>query len=120
MEVYVLRGARPHDLLMPRRRHHCNSLLRSKVGISLVSPPCNTHSRARHANTDGPRPVRDKTWPGGRPGLTDKEQFAAQQANVLADYSLEDMGKAADASAIAWMEFPEDFGKAALGTLGPN
>jgi hypothetical protein len=52
------------------------------VDVLLVSPPCNTFSRARHHfRQGGPRPLRSATWPMGFPWLRVTDQETVQTAN---------------------------------------
>ena len=43
----------------------------------IVSPPCNTFSRARfqHRQHPGPKPLRTRTWPRGFPWLSNANNF---------------------------------------------
>ena len=64
----------------------------------------------------GPRPVRDSTWPRGRPDLTPVETKAVSDANVLADYAIQAMALAEAKGKFCLLEFPEDLGRTPRGT----
>ena len=54
------------------------------VDVLLVSPPCNTFSRARHHfKHGGPRPLRSAAWPLGFPWLRMTDQETVQTANFF-------------------------------------
>eukprot|EP00969_Alexandrium_andersonii_P331471 14650279-Alexandrium_andersonii.AAC.1 len=55
----------------------------------VVSPPCNTFSRAVWSNRCGPRPVRDRENPRGYPWLTGALKRKCEEANALVDLALE-------------------------------
>ena len=88
----------------------------------IVTPPCNTFSRAVFANRRGPAPVRDWQWPRGFPWLAAASREAAEGANELVDFSVRLLQAAAQAPPRdGWrrcrglLEHPEDLGSAALG-----
>ena len=78
IEVDLLR-----ELLQEHHRSRYLQLLEEACDACLSAPPCNTHTRARHSGFPGPRPVRDSTWPRGRPDLTPAEVKAVPDANIL-------------------------------------
>ena len=49
----------------------------------LITPPCNTHSRARHKKNGGPRPLRDLKHPDGFPWLKEPHKSEVDKANKL-------------------------------------
>ena len=50
----------------------------------IVSPPCNTFSRARFQRRHpGPRPVRTKAWPRGFPWLSNANKQKVAEANFF-------------------------------------
>ena len=70
-EVDVLRGGPLRDLLSAaRRKDYLQDIRSGRHAASIIAPPCETHTRARHANRNGPPPLRSKAWPRGLPGLT--------------------------------------------------
>ena len=84
-EVDVLRGGPFHDLLSAATRKDYLQDTRSGRHAALVTaPPCETHTRARHANRSGPPPLRSKAWPRGLPGLTSAQQEQLRRSNLLA------------------------------------
>ena len=68
-EIDTLRGGLAHNLLEPEAQ---SSFIRrvseGEFDLVIVTPPCNTFSRAVFQADDGPKPVRDKQWPKGFPG----------------------------------------------------
>ena len=88
-DVDLLRGGAAHDLLTPERRGHYFDRISSGVDILILAPPCDTHTRARHSLVAGPRPLRDASWPRGRPGLTAAEQIKVDKANILTDFAVQ-------------------------------
>ena len=122
--VDTLRGGQLHNLLdAERRASYLRKISEGKFDITIVAPPCNKHSRAVFANTDGPRPIRDFWNPRGMPTLTAEERILADESNTLLDFAVQAVQAAAKASeaATSWripravMEFPEDLGEAKLG-----
>ena len=53
----------------------------------IVSPPCNTFSRARFHFQDwpGPRPLRNINWPRGFPWLSQHHKAVVEEANMFVD-----------------------------------
>ena len=64
----------------------------------------------------GPRPLRDASWPRGRPDLTEAERDKVNKANILTDFAIQALRAAAERNVLALLEFPEDLGKTAKGT----
>ena len=106
-EVELLRGGPARDLLSPMRRRHYLAKA-AVVDVVVVTPPCNTHSRARHSGMPGPPPLRDAPFPRGLPELSAANQRSVDEANMIADLSVEVLRVAADNGRFALLEFPED------------
>ena len=55
--------------------------------VLIVSPPCNTFSRARFQNRchPGPKPLRTRMWPRGFPWLSAAHRAKVDEANSLVD-----------------------------------
>eukprot|EP00973_Karenia_brevis_P065301 9070731-Karenia_brevis.AAC.1 len=68
-EVDLLRGEKLHDLAEEAVWDKVCKEVRT-ADVVLVTPPCNTHSRALWANPNGPCPVRNKSYPRGFPWLS--------------------------------------------------
>ena len=57
-----------HDLTDENLWERIFSLLKEGDWVLIVSPPCNTFSRARfQLQFPGPKPLRTQTWPRGFP-----------------------------------------------------
>ena len=56
--------------------------------IVAVIPPCSTWSRARHADTEGQKPLRSRSHPLGLPALTESEQQKVDKANENLELAL--------------------------------
>ena len=86
------------------------------VDVLLVSPPCNTFSRARHHfRQGGPRPLRSATWPLGFPWLRVTDQETVQTANFFIFQCLEAAKRMHAQGRFYWWEHPEDLGKTRAG-----
>ena len=79
--------------------------------VVIATPPCNTHSRARHANGEGPPPIRSKQFPRGCPWLFGKGKEDADQANKFIEQTLEICFAAFESQAAYLIEHPEDLGR---------
>ena len=59
VEVDIVRGGMTHDLLSAaRRKDRLGDIREGRHAALILAPPCETHTRARHANRDGPPPLR--------------------------------------------------------------
>ena len=111
VEVDILRDPLLHDVLdevnwqglMLRVTNH-------EFQVVLVTPPCNTHSRAVWANSDGPKPVRSRVHPLGFPWLQGKQLAKCGMANLFMEKSIEASLVAHSAGAVFLWEHPEDLG----------
>ena len=71
LEVDVLRDPVTHDLLDASARfQHLEDIFEGRVHITIVTPPCNTHSRAPFSGLPGPAPLRSAEHPHGLPNLS--------------------------------------------------
>ena len=76
----------------------------------MVTPACSTFSRALFANADGPRPLRDATYPEGFPWLQGADQIKVNAGTALLKFAHE-LLQTAKQSNLFWLEeFPEDLG----------
>ena len=63
-EIDLLRGGARHNLLLgAKRKHWLRAVKDGRYDMVVASPPCNTFSRARWANNNGPPPLRMKHCP---------------------------------------------------------
>ena len=90
--------------------------------LVIVTPPCNTFSRAVFQKDSGPKPIRDREWPKGFPWLEAEARIRADEGNQLLDFSIRMLQAATAAKRSSawrctrsWLEFPEDLGRAPLG-----
>ena len=88
------------------------------VDVLLLSPPCNTFSRARHHfRQGGPRPLRSAAWPLGFPWLRVQDQEVVQTANFFIFQCMEAAKRMHAKQKFFWWEHPEDLGKTKAGDL---
>jgi len=118
-EVDILQGDRAHDLT---RTSVANKLMKqledNKYQALIASPPCDTSSRARYANFNGPRPLRSKVHPRGFPWLRGEKKRKVQLANTLMDFTWKAMiTQAKNVPGTVLTEFPEDLGKVQSGPM---
>ena len=78
----------------------------------IVSPPCNTFSRARFQNRHhpGPKPLRTRTWPRGFPWLSHANKLKVEEANTFVDRCIQACHIVADTGGHFILEHPEDLG----------
>ena len=85
--------------------------------ILLLSPPGSTFSRARnrHDGRNGPRPVRDHTFPWGFPWLRNADRDRVSEANFFIKQCLK-AAKLQDQAGQCWLlVHPEDLGLTSSG-----
>ena len=115
-EVDLCRGGDAHDLtndaLAATLRHKVKERHFHAV---IVTPPCNTHSRATYANRRGPRPLRSKKYPSGLPGLPKHLADKVKTADKLIKVALDLCRVAASVGTPYLVEHPEDLGATPLG-----
>ena len=114
-EMDVLRGGARHDLLSKARQKRLLKRISEGEFILVVSsPPCGTFSRARHANRQGPRPVRSKVFPRGFPWLQGRTKKHVKDANELVDFTVKALSaQHVTNPGLTLLEHPEDLGKVA-------
>ena len=78
----------------------------------IVSPPCNTFSRARFHFQDwpGPRPLRNINWPRGFPWLSQHHRAVVEEANLFIDRCIKACLACHSAGGKFIIEHPEDLG----------
>ena len=78
----------------------------------IVSPPCNTFSRARFHFQDwpGPRPLRNINWPRGFPWLAQHHKAVVEEANMFVDRCIQSCIICHAAGGKFIIEHPEDLG----------
>lgn len=80
--------SRHHDLT----RKHLQSQILAKIdsgcfGVVAASPPCNTFTRVKFANSYGPPPTRNKQFPRGLPWCSAAQKTQNHLGNCLADFA---------------------------------
>ena len=90
--------------------------VRDACDILFVLPDLPTFARSRHSHRTGPRPVRDKAYPRGRPLLQPSEKEAVQRDNDVLDFARLALTTAFNAGAHFLFGIPEDLGKSTRGT----
>ena len=102
-----------HDLTNQDLWSEIFTLIQSGNWIVIVSPPCNTFSRARFQflKHPGPKPVRNRTWPRGFPWLSGRDRKAVDEANFFVTKSIEAAKKAVQHGGHFLLEHPEDLGQ---------
>ena len=115
-EIDILRS-RSHDLT---KRKFSDKLLerisQGRYSAVLGSPPCDTFSRVKFANRNGPRPVRTKDFIRGFPWLRGNQLTLVRLANTLTDFMWEAAKRQIkNVPGLLALEFPEDLGRVAHG-----
>ena len=86
--------------------------------VLVITPPCNTFSRARFANySPTSRPLRTKQWPWGFPWLEGRSLAACQLGNEFLRKTLQALRLAKSLQMGALCEHPEDLGATSDGSL---
>ena len=116
-EVDILQGGQRHNLLKASLRSKImEEIHKGTFNCVIASPPCSTFSRARHARTPGPRPVRSYDHPRGLPGLGAQAREATRAANDLVDFTVRALAaQAQQVEGTLLLEHPEDLGACAEG-----
>ena len=101
-----------HDLTDDALWDRIFALLKEGDWVLVVSPPCNTFSRARfqHQQHPGPKPLRTRAWPKGFPWLSDSNKSKVLEANLFVERSLKGCEIAATTGGFFILEHPEDLG----------
>lgn len=102
-----------HDLRSNDLWDQITARLRKGRWFLIVSPPCNTFSRARFQWRlhPGPRPLRSRTWPKGFPWLSGLNQAIVNEANEFVLKCLDACSVAVQHGGWFLLEHPEDLGK---------
>ena len=109
-EFDILRSSE-HDLSNAVLWDKIKALLSQGNAVLLMSPPCDTWSRVRHARP-GPPPLRSLAHPWGFPWLANKHREAVESANTLIKFCCELAVFAHSHQVPFIMEHPEDLGLA--------
>jgi len=93
-------------------RQILETIERGNWDVIVGTPPCNDFSRAKFANSKGPRPNRSRQYPRGFPWLKGGSKTKADAANLLIDRTIEAfrLGHSSPASSKWLAEHPEDLG----------
>ena len=100
-----------HDLTDHALWERIFNLLKEGDWVLIVSPPCNTFSRARFQRQHlGPKPLRTHIWPRGFPWLSNRDRAKVEEANLFVDNCLQACDLAASCGGGFLLEHPEDLG----------
>ena len=101
-----------HDLSREHLWIQVRDLLKEGY-ILLVSPPCNTFSRARFQwlRHPGPRPLRNINWPKGFPWLNSKNRAVVDEANNFIFRCVDACIQCHSSGGKFLWEHPEDLGE---------
>ena len=79
--------------------------------VVIITPPCNTWSRARFSSLPGPRPLRNLSWPWGFPWLTGAAKSSCQLGNLFIRLTVDACRAAWNAGSSWLVEHPEHLGR---------
>ena len=115
VEFDILRG-KDHDLSVKSISDKVLSLIRAGTFAALlVSPPCDTYTRAKFS-PNGPPPCRNAKFLRGFPWLTGSRLHTVRIANSLSDFAfLAAIAQVATQPGWLFLEFPEDLGAVVSG-----
>ena len=101
-----------HDLTNQSIWEDIWNTLKEGGWMLIVSPPCNTFSRARFHFQDwpGPRPLRNINWPRGFPWLAQHHKAVVEEANMFVDRCIQSCIICHAAGGKFIIEHPEDLG----------
>jgi hypothetical protein len=89
VEIDITRDPLQHDLTNPElRQSYLEDIAKGVYDFVIVSPPCNTWSRACWANSMGPKPLRSRAHPFGFPWLEGDKKMKAEIGTLLAFFAL--------------------------------
>ena len=101
-----------HDLTDQALWDRIFEIIRDGGWCVLVSPPCNTFSRARFQfeRFPGPRPLRSREYPKGFPWLSGANEKLVLEANKFVENCIQCCRLAASHGGFFLLEHPEDLG----------
>ena len=101
-----------HDLRSNTLWEQIHTTLQEGRWFLIVSPPCNTFSRARFQWRlhPGPRPLRSHTWPKGFPWLSNAHKAVVSEANEFVSRCIDACFIAIQHGGWFLLEHPEDLG----------
>ena len=87
--------------------------------VAVLSPPCNTFSRARwkFSGRFGPRPLRSSHFPKGFPWLRDHDRKLSNLGNYFFEQSLQVAAAVCAKGGFFLLEHPEQLGRVATGDI---
>ena len=117
VELDLLRGGKEHDLadeqIVGTLLDRIHNL---EFSATLLTPPCNTFSRAQYSSTPGPQPLRSKEYPRGLPNLGKKLVRKVKLADKLINTTIRLAQASAKARIPYIIEHPENLGATPRGT----
>ena len=102
--------------ISPQHRRELLGRIACEFNIILLTPPRRSFARARHAAHAGPPPLRDASWPRGRPDLHEADQRLVDAEHIHNEFAAEALGAAGKAKVVACLLCPEDLGSTRRGT----
>ena len=113
LKEFDIERAADHDLTNQDLWADIFTLIESGEWTVIVSPPCNSFSRARFQFLDypGPKPVRNRTWPKGFPWLNNRDREMVDEANFFVLNCVEAARRALLHNGHFLLEHPEDLGQ---------
>jgi hypothetical protein len=115
-EIDILRDATEGNVLDVRVFSRITAdLTAGKYACAILTPPCNTWSRATFSNKRGPCPVRDRAHPWGYPWLQGHSAARCSDGNEFIHKVMQCARLAHAANTHYLIEHPEDLGTLANG-----
>ena len=112
-ELDIMRS-RDHDLTRPSNRARIlEQIDAGKFGLVVSSPPCNTFTRVKFANSFGPSPSRDSEHLRGYPWASPSMKKQNNLGNILVDFSYQAIlhqARRPGPNNMVIKEHPEDMG----------
>ena len=112
LKEYDIEISPQHDLTQKELWDDIWKTLEEGDWVVIVSPPCNTFSRARfqYKEHPGPRPLRTAVWPRGFPWLSQHHRHLVDEANMFVDRCIETCIICNNFNGKFILEHPEDLG----------
>ena len=107
IEVDISKTVRGEPALVHDWHQHLD-FIAAGCHVVIALPVYASFSRAHRATMTGPRPITDKTWPRGKPGLTAEERILVDAENMIADFTIAAVTAASKARVLTFFACPED------------
>lgn len=112
LQEFDIERSETHDLRSKELWEQICDTLKEGGWFLIVSPPCNTFSRARFQwrRYPGPRPLRSRTWPKGFPWLSNVNAKIVNEANEFVLQCINACYVVVQHDGWFLLEHPEDLG----------